>query len=80
VLAQAYLEGVGWETPTQLEQRGAALLVALLLARIDGKSPVEYLTSSHDRQRVRDFAKPRILKPPQTLEAIRVAWIKEIVT
>jgi aminoglycoside phosphotransferase (APT) family kinase protein len=80
VLAQTYLEGVGWESPTQLEQRGAALVMALLLARIDGKSPVEYLTSSRDRQRVRDFAKPGILRPPETLEAIRVAWIKEIAT
>jgi len=29
-----------------LEQRAAQLLPALLLARVDGKSPVEYITRS----------------------------------
>ena len=39
-----------WEPPPALEARAAALLPALLLARVDGKSPVEYLT---------DEARPR---------------------
>jgi aminoglycoside phosphotransferase (APT) family kinase protein len=40
-LAGAYLRGVSFDG---VEQRAASLLPALLLARVDGKSPVEYLT------------------------------------
>ena len=43
-LADSYLDGVTWEPRRQLEARAAALLPALFLARIDGKSPVEYVT------------------------------------
>src|SRR4029079_8746017 len=43
-LAAAYLRHVAWEPPDNCEERAAALLPALMLARIDGKSPVEYLT------------------------------------
>jgi Enolase, C-terminal TIM barrel domain len=38
-----------WEPPEALETRAGALLPALLLARIDGKSPVEYLTQASER-------------------------------
>ncbi len=43
-LSDAYLDNVTWEAPEDIERRTAALIPALLLARIDGKSPVEYLT------------------------------------
>ena len=39
----AYLAGVAWEPRATLEARAARLLPALLLARVDGKSPVEYV-------------------------------------
>lgn len=55
-LAAAYLAGVAWEAPGALEARAAPLLAALLLARIDGKSPVEYLTHDADKARVREAA------------------------
>ena len=35
------------------EARTAALLPGLLLARVDGKSPVEYLTDERDREAIR---------------------------
>jgi 5-methylthioribose kinase len=38
--ADSYLSGVEWEMPEELEARAAALLPGLLLARVDGKSPV----------------------------------------
>lgn len=41
---QAYVAHVDWEDPAALQARTAALLPALMLARIDGKSPVEYLS------------------------------------
>lgn len=45
-----------------LEQRVAALLPCLMLARVDGKSPVEYLDEG-ERQAVRDKAIPFIRNP-----------------
>lgn len=41
---EAYCRHVVWEDPAALEARTAELLPALMLARVDGKSPVEYLT------------------------------------
>lgn len=68
-----YREHVCWEDPTQLEARIAALLPALALARVDGKSPVEYLDET-SRERVRSFAIPLIRQP-----AARIADIAESV-
>jgi hypothetical protein len=44
-------------------QRTAHLLPGLLLARIDGKSPVEYITDSADKDVIRQFAKRFLLSP-----------------
>ena len=41
VLREAYLSKVDWEDTQTLERRANAMLAALLLAKIDGKSPVE---------------------------------------
>ena len=56
-LARAYLERVRWEPARELEARAATLLPALMLARIDGKSPVEYLRSARNKALVREFAR-----------------------
>lgn len=55
-LTEAYVAHVSWEPLAQFHGRVAELLAALLLARVDGKSPVEYLTDSRDQDRVRGFA------------------------
>ncbi len=56
-----------------LEPRVAQLLLMLLLARVDGKSPIEYLT---DLQRawVRQFARAGILAASSTLDGIVPQW------
>lgn len=72
-LASAYLAQVGWEAPTGLEQRCAALLPALLLARIDGKSPVEYLDEAQ-RAASRDVARSLLRSRPETLAAVAQTW------
>ena len=51
-LRDAYRAHVAWEPWPALEARTAALLPGLLLARIDGKSPVEYLTDEDARDAV----------------------------
>jgi aminoglycoside phosphotransferase (APT) family kinase protein len=77
-LAAAYLAGVNWEVPDRLEHRAAALLPGLLLARIDGKSPVEYVTETTQKDQVRRVARALLADPPARLQAIREAWKKEI--
>ena len=57
--------------PTTLEARAAALLPALFLARVDGKSPVEYLTRESERAAVRRCAMPLIADPPRSPEGCR---------
>jgi aminoglycoside phosphotransferase (APT) family kinase protein len=73
-LAEAYLARVSWEDVAALEARAAALLPALFLARIDGKSPVEYLTSEAERLAVRNCAIPFIVAPPRRLRDVAEAW------
>jgi aminoglycoside phosphotransferase (APT) family kinase protein len=73
-LADAYLDGVTWEEPDATETRAAALLPALLLARIDGKSPVEYLTDERDQAFVRDAAKTMLKRPMPRLDDVRAMW------
>ncbi len=73
-LAAAYLAGVDWEPRSELEARAAALLPALFLARVDGKSPVEYLTHESERDAVRACATPLIAKPVGTLAEVASAW------
>lgn len=73
-MAATYLQGVTWEPPGALEARAAALLAGLLLARIDGKSPVEYITREADRESVRRFATSLLLAPAVQLNEIRQQW------
>lgn len=70
----AWLAGVRWEPVAAAAARVAALLPALMLARVDGKSPLEYLTDEVDRERVRRFAAPRIVAPPATPSELAAAW------
>jgi aminoglycoside phosphotransferase (APT) family kinase protein len=76
-LHEAYLAGIAWEPADDLEARAAALLPALFLARVDGKSPVEYLTMA-DQDRVRRVARPLIQARPERLETIRRTWAKDL--
>jgi aminoglycoside phosphotransferase (APT) family kinase protein len=77
-LAASYLSAVDWEPSADIEARAARLLPALLLARIDGKSPVEYITADADKNRVRRIARPLIASPPERLADIRRAWATEM--
>jgi 5-methylthioribose kinase len=77
-LRDAYFNGVDWEPLAVFEARAAALLPALFLARVDGKSPVEYITDEADKSRVRRIALPLIETPPPTLAAVRDAWAAEM--
>ena len=73
-LASTYLSAVNWEDRAALEARTCALLAGLLLARVDGKSPVEYISTEHQREQVRHFAKPFLLQPATLLQTLRQHW------
>lgn len=62
----AYLRLVDWERPDVLEGRAALLLPSLALARVDGKSPVEYLDEKQ-RQKLRSSAIATLKTRPSTL-------------
>lgn len=70
-LSGAYLEKAAFEG---VERRAAALLPGLLLARVDGKSPVEYLTAQAQKAHVRRIAAPLIQHPVANLQLVRKAW------
>jgi aminoglycoside phosphotransferase (APT) family kinase protein len=70
-LSAAYLRGVRFP---DVEKRTATLLPALLLARVDGKSPVEYLTEPQ-RQQVREIARSLIGRV-SALGELRLLWQK----
>lgn len=61
-----YRQHINWEAAPDLESRIARLLPALMLARVDGKSPVEYL-NENSRHRVRHCALTLLRHPHDTL-------------
>lgn len=77
-MAMAYRAGVDWEPLAALEARVAHLLPGLFLARVDGKSPVEYITAEPDKDRVRRVARAFLRTPPDRLDDIRQAWTREL--
>ena len=79
-MTQAYLAEVNWEPAAAAEQRAASLLPGLFLARVDGKSPVEYIQSETDRDRVRRCARGLLAAPPSRLTEVLAAWGKELDT
>jgi len=70
----------GYAPDAAMAERSAALLAALLLARVDGKSPVEYLTEDRQRDLVRACAIPLLKQAPESLEAVRAAWDRTLST
>jgi len=74
-LKDAYLDTFD---PIGLESRTANLLPALLLARVDGKSPVEYLSKSQQKNFVRKNAGYLLGKLPISLNELCEFWRIEL--
>jgi len=73
-LSHSYLQEIDWEPRGDLEERAATLLPALLLARIDGKSPVEYLSDEHSKCFVREAAIGWLNNPSVDLTDLAKQW------
>ena len=68
-LVAAHRAHVRHEDPDALDARVAELVPALMLARADGKSPVEYL-DAHGTDRLRALARPLVAGPPPSTRAL----------
>ena len=73
-MGRRYLAGVDWEPAADIEARAAVLLPGLLLARVDGKSPVEYLTDEAGRDVVRRAARHLLDQPVARLALVADRW------
>jgi 5-methylthioribose kinase len=76
---RAYFEHVRWEDPAALEARIATLLPGLTLARVDGKSPVEYLDRAQQGA-VRAAAMKLLASSSPSLDSIVAAWAWEFMS
>ena len=72
-LSASYFTHVDWEPLAQLQARAVMLLPALMLARVDGKSPVEYLDVAGQRA-VRAFACARLQCEARPLDTFYEDW------
>jgi aminoglycoside phosphotransferase (APT) family kinase protein len=77
-LVNAYMKGVTWEAPGGIAERTSTLLPGLLLARVDGKSPVEYLTDERDKDRVRKYARHHLHHPVSSLTTLKEEWQRSL--
>lgn len=74
-LVAAYAAEVAWEPPAAVLARTARLLPTLFLARVDGKSPAEYLREPAQRERVRAAALRWLGTPVDTPDAVLADWL-----
>lgn len=74
-LKDGYFGAANWEMRDHLETRSTRLLSALLLARIDGKSPVEYITADASKAFVRGKALAFLANIPHDLDALLDDWM-----
>jgi aminoglycoside phosphotransferase (APT) family kinase protein len=77
-LAHAYLSGVDWEPADDVEARTAHLLPGLFLARVDGKSKVEYISREEQKELVRDVATRFLTQPVERLAEVAGAWLETL--
>ena len=74
MLVDGYARHIDWEPAPGLITRAAALLPLLALARVDGASPVEYLTPGQ-RGQVRNLARDLLARPALTLDTVLKEWM-----
>ncbi len=73
-LTMTYLENIRHEPADRIHARIAHLLPGLLLGRIDGKSPIDYVTAIHEKDRVRRISRHLLLNPVSDTRDILIAW------
>ncbi len=76
-MTEAYLSKMPRQV-LDIEIRTARLLPGLFLARIDGKSPVEYITREADKNIVRQTARTLLKNPVEKLATVAHQWADDI--
>lgn len=76
-LVDAYRTGIDWEEADGLMLRAGALTAALLLARVEGKSPAPYLTDPEHKRIVREQARGLIARG-SSLGALVANWKRNL--
>ena len=77
-LVAAYRSAVDWEDVDGLLLRAGKLTAALLLARVEGKSPAPYLTDPEHKRIVRDQARTLIVAP-SPIDVLVANWKRNLV-
>ena len=72
-LVAAYRAGIDWEDANDVLLRAGKLTAALLLARVEGKSPAPYLTDPDHKRIVRDQARA-LIRAAQPIDALVAHW------
>ena len=75
---KAYQESLGPERAAEVGGHVPRLLLMLLLARVDGKSPAEYLVDSRKQEFIRQFVSQHLPKAPETLPELRQLWSESL--
>jgi hypothetical protein len=70
----AYLAGAGWLEQRELDRRIARLHLAMLVARVAGRSKVEYITEPGVQERVKKFAVDHLLGKVERTDDIAMLW------
>jgi aminoglycoside phosphotransferase (APT) family kinase protein len=63
---------------TALERRVGWLLPMLMLARVDGKSPAEYIVHNRQRTLIRRFAQDQLGHAPRPIDVVSSAWFRNL--
>lgn len=71
---QAYSTALGSPADADLESRTTRLVLCLLLARVHGKSPVEYLTQTSQRDFLTAFVRQHLAQPFPSLSLLTASW------
>ena len=76
----SYADAMGREYAADIERDVGRLLLMLMIARVDGKSPAEYLTEERKRRLIRDFVKSGLTKDysVEPVRNISSAWLDAI--
>jgi tRNA A-37 threonylcarbamoyl transferase component Bud32 len=74
-LIDAHRVHITWEPPQRFDERVAALLPALALARVDGASPVEYLDAAQ-KHVVRAVSRTLLLHPARATRETLDGWAR----
>lgn len=75
---QAYRVELGPRATPELEARTVRLGLCLLLARVHGKSPAEYLTTARATGYVTEFVGRHLPHPPARIAELTAAWERGI--